>query len=400
MTTAVVPDQGHVPGDVMSWNPGDPPITIEQMIDRKKLVTLEQGREILQSTEPLAFTSFETGENIRFRVSEGWEQNIAAMHGTEPVEAFVTIGPEGAGHEYQLSKDALAQAAKAPGIGSGYLERCPGFLVEDQLNYWFRTGLDKSLKLMVMGEQQLGVGVTRESVEPFSNLALLDKALEVIERRYPGATVYVDRSKLSHSLRNTHLQLVLPDVARIIQDTGEVDDRWWGGLQISNSMTAEKQTMVDAFMFRQRCTNGMIDVQGEHGKWSRKSNGQDMTSVLAWAELAVEEAIGAYDGIFERVQSLVGMRLDPGTVGETAADLFAQNRLPAAAQHQIIQNLVETDQLNMYALTNAVTQAANDVTSPAQQQQLMRAGGDVVRHAERCDSCHRLVPDGIDGFVH
>jgi hypothetical protein len=384
----------------MSWNATDPPITVEQMIERNKLVTLDQGREILASTEPVAFTSFETGENIRFRVGDDWNENIAAQHGTEALDVFMSIGPEGASHEYQLSLDALHQAAKVPGIGSGYLERCPADLVEDQLNYWFRTGLDKNLKLMLMGTEQLGVGITRESVEPFSNLQLLDKALEVIERRYPGASVYVDRSKLSHSLRNTHLQLVLPDVGRIIQDTGEVDDRWWGGLQISNSMTAEKQTMVDAFMFRQRCTNGYIDVQGEHGKWSRKSNGQDMESVLAWAELAVEEAVGAYDGIFDRVQSLVGLRLDPGTVSETAADLFAQQRIPGADQQRIVQNLVENDQLTMYHLTNAVTEAANSALGSGAQQRLMRAGGEVIRHAERCDGCHRMLPDGVDGHAH
>lgn len=395
MTAPTVGDaMSRVATDVMSWNPTDPPITIEQMLERQKVVTLEEGREILATTEPLAYVDFETGEHVRFRVEDDWNTNVAELHGTDPVNVFMSIGPQGASHEYRLTLDALHQATTTFGMGKGYVDRAPGHLTEDALNYWFRGGLDKSLQLMVMGADQIGAAVTRNSVEPFSNLALLDKALEVVEQRHPGSRVYVDRNKLAHSLRLTHLQLILPDVARLIEGTGEVDDRWWGGLQITNSMTAEAQTSVESFMFRQRCTNGYIDTLGEGGTWSRKSGGQDMGSVLQWAEQAVNDAIGSFDGIFERVQGLVEMRLDPGTVEQTATDLFERYRIPAAARTRIINNLVETDQLTMYALTNAVTMAANGAVSTAEQQRLMRTGGDVIQHAERCTGCHRVLPDG------
>lgn len=388
-------DLSHTATDVMSWSKTDPPITIEQMIERQKVVTLDQGREILGTTEPLAFVDFTTGDQVRFRVEDGWNENVSQLHGTEPVNVFVNLtSGQNDGTEYRLTLDALHQATTTFGMGKGYVDRAPAYLTEDALNYWFRSGLDKELQLMVMGADQLGSAITRNSVEPFSNLALLDKALEVIERRYPGSSVYVDRNKLTHSLRLTHLQLILPDVGRLIEGTGEVDDRWWGGLQISNSMTAEAKTQIEAFMFRQRCTNGYIDMLGESGTWSRKTGGQEMASVLGWAEQAVEEAIGSYDGIFERVQGLVRMPLDPNTVGQTATDLFEQYRIPAAARTRIMNNLVENDQLNMYALTNAVTMAANGAVGTAEQQRLMRTGGDVIRHADRCGGCHRILPDG------
>lgn len=393
--TAPTQDRSHIATDVMSWNRTDPPITIEQMLDRDKLITLDQAREVLGRTEPLAYVNFETGDKVRFRIEDGWNEDVATLHGTEPVSAFVNLTEgQNDGREFQLTLDALQQAAGQFGMGKGLVERTPGHLTEDMLNYWFRTGLDKSLQLMVMGNDQLGSAFTRDSVQPFSNLAILDKALEVIERRHPGVSVYVDRNKLTHSLRLTHLQLVLPDVARIIEGTNEVDDRWWGGLQWTNSMTAEKQSAFEAFMFRQRCTNGYIDVLGDGGVWSRKSNGQEQEAVLAWAETAVDEALGHFDGIFDRVQSLVGMRIDPNNVSATANDMFEQYRIPTAARQRIINNLVENDQLTMYALTNAVTMAANGAVGTAEQQRLMRTGGDVIRHADRCDGCHRILPDG------
>lgn len=388
-------DLSHTQRDVMSWNPTDPPITIEQMLERDKLIPLDAAREVLATTEPLAFTNFDTGEGVRFRLAEDWNDRLAELTPTDEVDAFVTFqdGSEGA-HEYRLTVDAMYQAARIVGMNKGMVERNPGHLSEDILNWYFRTGLDRHLQLMVVGQDQIGHAFTNDSVSPFSNLALLDTALEVVHQRFGDTPVYVDRNKLTHSLRLTHLQLVLPEVARLIEGTGEVDDRWWGGMQFTNSMTAEAQTQVEAFMFRQRCTNGYIDTIGDRGRWSRKSGGQDEASVLAWAREAVDEALSGFDGIFERVQSLVGIRLDPNTVRDTALDLFERYRIPQGARTRIIENLVETDQLNMYGLTNAVTQAANGAIGHAEQQRLLRAGGDMIRHADRCGSCHRVLPDG------
>jgi hypothetical protein len=388
----------------MSWNKTDPPITIEQMLERDKLVTLDQGREILATTEPLTFADFSApGDNIRFRLDNDWNAEAARLHGTDPVEAFVSVndGQHGDIQEYQLTLDALHQATTTFGMGKGYVDRAPGHLTEDALNWWFRTGLrDKNLKLMLMGGDQRVSAITRETVTPFSNLELLDKMLEVIETRHPGVPVYVDRNKLTHSLRLTHLQLVLPEIGRIMEGTGEVDDRWWGGVQLTNSMTAEAQSELSAFVFRQRCTNGYIDTLGDAGRWSRKQGGQEMESVLQWAEDSVNQALSSFEGVFDRVQSLVEMTIDPGSVEVTAQDLFEQYRLPVAARQRIISNLVETNQLTMYALTNAVTAAANGDVPAAEQQRLMRTGGEVIRHADRCGGCHRILPDGSDSHSH
>lgn len=395
--TTVGATGGHTDHDVMSFGRNDPPITIEQMLDLDKLITLDQGREVLRQTEPLAYVSFETGDKVRFRVEDGWNNDLSNVDGNTQVGAFVTFqdGLE-TPVEYQLTLDGLQQAASQFGYGRGLLERSPGILTEDHLNWNFRSGMDKKLKLMVVGADQIGSAFVRESIEPFSNLAFLETAIAQIEARWPGSSVYVDRDKLAHSLRQTHLQLILPEVSRLITDTGEVDDRWWGGVQISNALDGSTQTDISAFLFRQRCTNGMIERLGDAGSWSRKSGGQDQDAVMAWAETAINEALGSFDGVFDRVQDMVGLQVDPDNMSNTARDLFAQYRIPVSAQRRIMENLVENDMMNMYGLTNAVTAAANGAVGHAEQQRLMATGGDVVRHAERCDGCHRMLPDGID----
>jgi beta-glucosidase-like glycosyl hydrolase len=57
----------------------------------------------------------------------------------------------------------------------------------------------------------------------------------------------------------------------------------------------------------------------------------------------------------------------------------------------VIDGLVESDDLSMYAVLNAVTQAANDADNPEEAQVLMSTGGDLAQHSERCDSCHRIM---------
>jgi len=72
--------------------------------------------------------------------------------------------------------------------------------------------------------------------------------------------------------------------------------------------------------------------------------------------------------------------------------VFDQFRLPARSRSRVIDGLVESDDLSMYAVLNAVTQAANDAENPEEAQVLMSTGGDLAQHSERCDNCHRIMP--------
>lgn len=394
MTVPTIGATSVVSGDLMP-GPNDAPITIENMIERGKVLTLEDARRVLSTTEPLAHLDFETGDQVSFRVEDGWNNDVKLMHGTDPVEVYVNItSGQNDGREYRLTLDALHQATTACGLGKGYIDRAPAFLTEQALEYWFRTGLDRDFRLHVIGEDQLGMAMTRDTVEPFSNLALLDAMLERIEAAHPGARVYVDRNKMSHSLRLTHLQLILPDLARTMTDTGEVMDQWWGGVQLTNSMTAEAKTAATGFLFRQRCTNGMIDVAPADSEWNRRQNGQDEGNVLAWARQTIDEILGHLDHSFDKIQETVSQPVDD--LETLVEDMFTQYRVPVPAQRRITDLLAAGDDISMYWLTQAVTQAANGDVPTSQQQLLMAAGGDIAHHAARCDSCHRMLPEGAE----
>jgi hypothetical protein len=381
--------------DVMNLGGRGNPVTVEDMLQRDKLISVERGIELLRTTEPLAFVDFQTGSSVRFRLEDEWNKDVDGMHGTEPVDAWVNIQHgQNDGTEYRLSLDAVRESTKQFGMSAKYIEKAPGFLTADALNYWYRSGLDKELRLMVVGEDQLGMAITRGTVQPFSNLDLLERAIATINSRFPGLDIYLDASKMSHSLRKTYMQLVIPALGREMADTGEENDQWWGGVQLSNSLTAEIQTGVSGFMYRMLCTNGMIDVSASADSWSRRSGGQESEEVYAWAQEAVDNVLGGLESSFDQVQALTNMPLE-GEVGAAARDVFEQHRVPMRARERIINELVETDNLTMYGLMNAITAAANGDVRPEEQQLLMAVGGEIVQHAERCDSCHRILPEGL-----
>jgi hypothetical protein len=86
-------------------------------------------------------------------------------------------------------------------------------------------------------------------INPFSNLRLLERALEGIEAHYGAGEVLVD-SKFAHSLRRTDIRLIVPENRRAMHRTGTDDDTWSAGIQLKNSLIGDVQTSIDGYLFR------------------------------------------------------------------------------------------------------------------------------------------------------
>lgn len=363
--------------------------TIEEA--QQQLLTLDDVRSRLAATEPLASYGFPVGNDIRFRVMDEFNHGIETLQGNDQVPAFVLVGPEGARQEFQLTKDALLEATSLTGLGKGYVQRTPNNLIEDQLNYWYRGGLgDKSYKVLTAGAGSTAVAFTREAVNPFSNLRLLDEVLDGIEAKYGSRNVLADY-KFNHDLIRTHMRLIIPEHVRVISNTGTENDSWSVGIQLKNSLTGAEQTEVSGYLFRYWCTNGAIDTFANSGTWSRRGAKGQNEEVYEWARAVVDDVLGGLESSLDRVQDMTLVNLE-GSAADTLKDVFNAYKVPTAQQDAITATMVNEDNMTMYSLMQAVTQAANsgDI-DPVNAERLMRAGGDLVRLAEdRCDSCHRL----------
>jgi hypothetical protein len=365
-------------------------LTVEQM--KPRLHSLDRIREALATTEPLSAHAFSVGDAIHFSLDPGWQQGIDAKVGTDKIDAHIHIGRGLAGPSFQLSKDALLEATSICGIPRSYAARCPAQLLEPQLNYWFREGpaaRTRDYQLLATGD--LGAAIVRASIRPFSNLRLLENALDGIEAKYGTGEILVDY-KFTHSLRRTHLRLVIPEYRRTIAGTGTEDDTWSTGLQIRNSLTGEDRTAIDGYLFRWFCTNGAVDTLTTSGVWSRRAGGTE-AEVYEWARAAVDDVLGGLEPSLDAVQAMVDIPIE-GQANDVLRDVFEHYRVPLPERSRVIENMVEAGQLTMYSVMAAITQVANDpAMEPAHVENLLRMGGDLPHAAHsRCQACRRLLP--------
>lgn len=363
-------------------------VTVDEM--RPKLLTLDQAREKFEATEPLSQVVFplkgSPEEVAQFHLADGWNHDLADTGGSETVDATVSI----AGKEYALTLDALLEATSLIGLPKKYMTKTPASLMEPHVNYWFSDGPangiirnQPNMKLLCMGDT--AYGFAKESVEPFSNLTLLDRSLQSIQKHYGDVEVLVDY-KFEHSLRATACRLIVPDNFYEPREGA----LWSAGVQFRNSLTGEKALSLEGYMFCWDCTNGAVSTHAQSGRWSRRTG--DTADAYEWARQAVDEILGDLEHEFDAIADIASTPLE-NDVSTTLDDLFSTYNVPLKGRTHIIENMEETDDLTMYGLMQAVTSVANrDDISEKARNTLMEIGGDLPRAtADRCSACRRLV---------
>jgi len=357
---------------------------------KDKLLTLDTVRETLAATEPVRAYDFEVGGNqVAFKLTEGFNHELKATQADAPLEGFVTVS----GTELQLTPDSLYGLAGEAFMTKGFVQNYPAEVIEDALNHQYNSGLTgKDFKILAVGNRK-AAAITRGALQPYSNLRFLEIALEAIEKKYGSGEVWADY-KFVHNLKQTHLRLIVPEHIRVMQNTGTENDTWSAGLQLKNSLNGDEQTEINAYLFRYWCTNGAIDtMNASNSVWSRRGAVGKGDAVFDWAKDAVDEALSGLEGSFDAVQSLTDVSIE-GTAVEALRGVFDTFKIPQAERNRITSTMVNEDTLTMYSLMQAVTQAANSAdVKPHIVDSLMRAGGEIpLLVAEgRCDSCHRFM---------
>lgn len=360
-------------------------VTVDAM--RDKLLTLDEVREKLGSTEPLATYPFDADTDIRFRLNPGWNHGASTRKETDVIDAAVSV----AGSELQLTQGALYEAMSLMGMPKGLGTDFPPDLVEPMLNYWFRGGCGENKAYKVLSTSSLAAAVTRASVKPYSNLELTEKILDGIQAKYGEGEVLVDY-KFIHNLERTHIRFIVPEYCRDIVNSGTDNDTWSVGIDFRNSLIGKEQTSISGYLFRWWCTNGAIDTLNDAGTWSRRGQAGQTDEVYEWAREAVDEVLGGLESSLDLIQNMTSMNLQGHTV-DVLDDYYLKYEVPTKIQEAITSALVDEDTLTMYTLMQAFTQAANDTgMDPKQAARLMRVGGDIAAGANnRCDSCFRSI---------
>jgi hypothetical protein len=363
-------------------------IDIEEM--RGKLLTLDQARERLEATEHLAQYTFDTtgGNDVKFNFHPKWNVGLK-----EQADLFVTEGTISIdGFERRLTKEAALKAASEIGLPSAYVLKTPPKMIEEQLNYWFANGCgtDKGKELKMLASDAAGLAFTRATVNPYSNLELIDNAVAAITEKYGTDDILVDY-KFHHDLNSTNMRLIVPSHVRHIGSARAAksqDDPWSVGLELRNSIIGAESLEIRGYLFAWWCTNGATSTFASSGKYRRRPTA-DPSEAYDWARTVVDEVLGGLEHELDAVESLTQIPLE-GELNETLHGIFESYNVPTRSRELVMANLVESDDLTAYGLMNAITGAANnDELSPSAIAQLLTAGGNVAHHmSDRCTNCH------------
>ena len=362
-------------------------ITVDDVKRENKgeLITLDTVREALGATEPFNSVIIDVGPKVKFRLGTGWAHDVDTKLDSDIVDATV----EHEGTEYRLTKEALINAANLAHISSAYLKITPADLMELHLNYWWRAGLaPESFQMLTM--QNRAVAFTKDTITPFSILRLLDNVLEGVEAKYGTGEVMADY-KFYNSLTRTDLRLIIPEKTRVITNTGTDNDTWSVGLHVYNSLRGKGQTQIGGYLYRYACTNGAQDMFNKGDTWNRKSDGQG-DDVFEWAKEQVDGILGGLEHSLDKVQELTTIDASDSYV-QVLIDLYNEYGIPAKDRLEIDYAANSADNITMYSVMQAVTQAANfQGLKPAQVDRLLRAGGNLPHTAHnRCEACHHAI---------
>ena len=307
---------------------------------RDKLLTLDQVRERVATTEPLDTKYLSQSDKIRFAFEPSWALALDSRKGTDPVDAVIRVN----GRDHQLTKDAAIQAGSSFGLTGVYAQRVPSNLLENHLNYWYSSaGLgDREFNMLSTGADSHVAAFTRPTIHPYSNRLLLENVLNGIQEHYGSQEVFADY-KMNHSLVRTDIRLILPEVTRSITNGGMPDvptgfeDVWSAGIHLTNSLIGKSQTKLEGYLFRWWCANGAITQLPDVGAWSRRGATEE-EDVYQWALTSIENVLGGLEYQFDQVQALTQLNVS-GNVQNIVGEIFDNYDVPKTSVSRFLTHL-------------------------------------------------------------
>lgn len=379
------------------------------------LLTLEEVRERFSQTEPLAAVSFGTdpgysdAERPRVIFDQKWAHvGTEWMTGedimpTAPVAAWLEV-PELGGKRFQFTFEAaqdLGSTCRVPKQLQLFMQ--PGTL-QEHVNHCLAEALGiRRLKLLLAGEGTdehgsrvpLAVAQTRDTVVPFSNLALMDKVLEVIAAKYgrDAAARALVHFTMSHDLEHTDFRVIVPEATVAV-----AGEEWAPGVEVTNSCIGLKQTIVTGLGCRAASNGVVLDAAHSAGGFKRLKSTPEQA--YEWTGESASDVLDALQATWSNVTQLAQMPVGDhaGTFVESLCNEF---RIPKNLVERVTTVLEEIDDdLTMYALVTTMSRLANmEGLSWRENSQLMVMAGHIVHSVgARCSAdqpCYRALPPGF-----
>ena len=256
---------------------------------------------------------------------------------------------------FALTPWAMTQACTKLGLPSAYFGRCPKELQDAQFNHW--RGLPEELRKKNGGDggdrwtiraKNLEVrGVLSARYEKLDNRQLLSALLPALEgMNYPVKLFDLNDESF-------HLRLIDPRMSRLVLP----GDPLIVAIHIANSEVGLRAVTIDACIFRQVCSNGMVrKIAGRSMLKQRHIHVATAQFVPLLQDAIAQARLVAAAFIEQMVLSTKTIVPDPARAIEVLADAWKLSK--QTAEYIKFGLYGETHQDTLYGLVNAVTSAA------------------------------------------
>lgn len=285
-----------------------------------------------------------------------------------PIMQFVTIGseehqkisgalipfkdpsltvPSNHPDHYELTDHAMKQLLSRLQYDRKLFDRLAGAgkLNTLNINYLIQTYYNELVMLRCIDQNKVR-GFLTDSYEPFDNIELF----EAVEPYMDGAETRWDYS----DEKVTHLSVTWPSTATEIK----VGDVVKTGIHISNSEVGLRSVTIASYVYRLKCSNGLIGGGNEGGLFRFRHTG-DGDNLRNKIKAAIESTYMETSKIIAQFREALNKQInDPATYLENIAKDKGNNVTQEQFKNMLNAYLIEPDP-NLYGVVNAITRTAN-----------------------------------------
>lgn len=264
-------------------------------------------------------------------------------------------GAEDDGFGYALTPYATGQACQKLSMPAGYFAKCPTKLQDDQFNHWRSLeGIERKRpegsgpeRWTLRAKNSTIRGVLSARYEKLDNRQLLEALLPAVA----GMGHEVKLFDLTDE--SFHLRLIDPRMSRLALP----GDPLIVAIHLANSEVGLRAVTIDACIFRQVCSNGMVrKVGGKSLMRQRHIHVPSAQLVPSIREAIAQAQLVAAAFIEQMILSTKAIVPDPERAISSLADAWGLSK--QTVEFIKFGLFGETHQDTLYGLVNAVTNAA------------------------------------------
>jgi len=309
---------------------------------------------------------------------EEFLSSVADFDRAEPIDVecgnrmeFVPGNEEGKialRHQYgvsQLSMEATGILAAKVGLPRPYLRKIPksefSSLVLPHLNYWYRNQLAGNvIRLLNIDDRTLTV-VPRadfEHIKISDIVALAEKQLGDLVAGYHKFYVSNFDTFYFSIVTTREIQAVKGDPLN-------------AGIRIRHSISGQSSTMIQAYVFRQWCTNGAT-AEDHIDCWFRRRGNNDFGN---WVQKSILEANKAFDREVDRLARLAEKPVGDN-ISKVVDGILTRSKIPKGLQKEVRNTFMNEDYFDKHPLARGL---------------LDRVASHLSYHSKLCPVCHKIM---------